>query len=96
MEGEKIKIFGYKHVHYEKRIKSSDFQPKFDDLKAVITDRTADEKFTANDVKLMADFNQAFPNTKVSRKTTIKTRYLLYLLQVKSTATSFRIHSMSR
>ena len=44
-----------------------------DDLKAVITDRTQDEKFTANDVKLMADFNQAFPNTKVSRKTTIKT-----------------------
>ena len=43
------------------------------DLKEVITDRTQDEKFTANDVKLMADFNQAFPNTKVSRKTTIKT-----------------------
>ena len=35
MEGEKIKIFGFKHIHYEKRIKSSDFQPKFDDLKAV-------------------------------------------------------------
>jgi hypothetical protein len=35
MEGEKIKIFGYTHIHYEKRIKSPGFQPKTDDLKAI-------------------------------------------------------------
>jgi hypothetical protein len=34
MEGEKLKIFGYTHIHYEKRIKSSDFQPNIQDLKA--------------------------------------------------------------
>jgi hypothetical protein len=34
MEGEKIKIFGRTHIHYEKRIKSPYFQPRFPDLRA--------------------------------------------------------------
>jgi hypothetical protein len=35
MEGEKIKIFGYTHIHYEKRIKSTYFQPRLADLRAI-------------------------------------------------------------
>jgi hypothetical protein len=35
MEGEKINIFGYTHIHYEKRIKTSNFQPRISDLKAI-------------------------------------------------------------
>ena len=57
MEGEKIKIFGYKHIHYEKRIKSSDFQPKFDDLKAV---------------KRRYWYNYFLYNTRVSRRYKIR------------------------
>jgi hypothetical protein len=57
MEGEKIKIFGYKHIHYEKRIKSSEFQPKFDDLKAV---------------KRRYWYNYFLYNTRVSRRYKIR------------------------
>jgi hypothetical protein len=35
MEGEKIKIFGYTHIHYEKRLKSPNFEPNINDLKAI-------------------------------------------------------------
>ena len=35
MEGEKINIFGRTLIHYEKRIKSPDFQPRIPDLKAI-------------------------------------------------------------
>jgi hypothetical protein len=34
MEGEKIKIFGITHIHYENRIKLTDFQPRISDLRA--------------------------------------------------------------
>jgi hypothetical protein len=35
MEGEKIKIFGRTHMHYEERIKSPHFQPRIPDLRAI-------------------------------------------------------------
>jgi hypothetical protein len=35
MEGEKINVLGYKYVHYEKRVKSHNFQPRIPDLRAI-------------------------------------------------------------
>jgi hypothetical protein len=35
MNGEKIKIFGTTYTHYSKEVKSSDYEPKLNDLKDI-------------------------------------------------------------
>ena len=35
MEGEKIKILGRTYTHYEKRMKSPNFQPHIPDLRSI-------------------------------------------------------------
>jgi hypothetical protein len=35
MEGEKIKIFGITHTHYEKKIKLPNFEPRNAELRAI-------------------------------------------------------------
>jgi hypothetical protein len=35
MEGEKFNIFGGTYIHYPKRVKLPDFQPRLVDLKAI-------------------------------------------------------------
>ena len=35
MNGEKIKLFGTTYTHYSKEVKSSDYEPKLNDLKDI-------------------------------------------------------------